>query len=177
MKTKLTVFLTILFASMSFVHQTIPMAGPIKISKITRADINTPDSNGFTPLMRAVQTGNLAQVKDFIKQGANVNYSTASGMTPLMLAAKQIDNHNTEKIVKLLLDKGAEIDVPDSVGSTALVYAIVAKNMNIIRTLLASQASAHTIDRFGKTPIDVAREVRPDLAKKLERWEVVHTWE
>ncbi len=67
-------------------------------------------------LLAAVRKGDLAAVKAFLDNGANVNAKSPYGATPLFFAA---DRGNIE-MVKLLLQRGADVDVKDTVyGATA----------------------------------------------------------
>ncbi len=58
-------------------------------------------------------------VELLISLNVNVNYSNAAGMTNLMNAAR----YGSCAIVRLLLDAGADIDMKDSAGRTAMVHA------------------------------------------------------
>ena len=52
-----------------------------------KADVNAPDSNGFTPLIRAVQAHQSAEVRLLIASGARLNVRDGQGYTALMWAA------------------------------------------------------------------------------------------
>ncbi len=71
-----------------------------------------------SPLCSAIVKGDIEAVKKFIQYGSDVN-ETSNGMTALMLAAR----YNQVEIVKLLLKNGAEKEVKDEKGFTALKYA------------------------------------------------------
>jgi len=57
-------------------------------------------------LIRAVKQNNIEKAQKILSQGADVNFQTQDGATPLEEAANK--NYNTE-MVKLLLDHGADI--------------------------------------------------------------------
>ncbi len=71
------------------------------------------------PLCAAISKGDLDAVKVMIGYGADVNETTARGMTPLMYAAM----YNNTEIMDLLIQKGAELDKKDYKGFTALDHA------------------------------------------------------
>lgn len=71
-----------------------------------------------TPLCSAIVKGDLGAVMKFIEYGVDIN-ETSNGMTPLMFAAR----YNKVDILKALIARGAEVDVKDEKGFTALKYA------------------------------------------------------
>ncbi|KAF0121333.1 MAG: polysaccharide deacetylase [bacterium] len=71
----------------------------------------------YTPLIHAVQAGDIAFISLLIEKGANVNQSDGLGITPLMWAA----HDRKTAIVYLLLEKGADLE-----------YAIIACEKNIM---------------------------------------------
>ena len=58
----------------------------------------------FTPLLRAVSTGNHAMALYLLEKGANPDLANADGTTPLLVAAENGDL----AMVRLLLDHGAD---------------------------------------------------------------------
>jgi ankyrin repeat protein len=75
---------------------------------------------GLTALLYATRSGCYECAEDIIAAGADVNVPTPEGITPLMNA---LDNEHND-IAKLLMDKGANIDVWDWWGRTALWIAV-----------------------------------------------------
>lgn len=73
---------------------------------------------GTTPLANAICKGDIETVKKFLDYGADIN-EKSNGMTPLMLAAR----YNQIDILKLLIEKGANLKLTDEKGLTALKYA------------------------------------------------------
>ena len=55
-------------------------------------------------LLTAIQRGNFDMVKSLISQGADVNYATMDGNSPLTFAVYSGDM----EIIKFLLEKGAD---------------------------------------------------------------------
>ena len=75
----------------------------------------------FTPLLMASPFGSDEFVKTLLDAGANVTVREARGMTPLMLAVAT-DRQNLD-VIRMLIDKGAEINAKDPAGETALDWA------------------------------------------------------
>jgi len=75
---------------------------------------------GLNALMYATRGGCYECVEDLVAAGADVNLPTPEGVTPLMLA---LDNEHND-VAKLLMDKGANINVWDWWGRTALWIAV-----------------------------------------------------
>ena len=75
---------------------------------------------GLTALLYAARDGCYDCVEALIAAGADVNLPTPEGVTPLMLA---LDNDHND-VAKLLLDRGANPQLWDWWGRTALYIAI-----------------------------------------------------
>jgi len=85
-----------------------------------------------TPLGAAALNGLLNVVNYLISQpNVDVDSQENNGFTPLMLATYK----NQEKVVQILLQKGAEKSIKDTFGKTALDYAKSKKFVNIIEIL------------------------------------------
>ena len=75
---------------------------------------------GLNALMYAVRAGCYSCVEQLVAAGADINFPTPEGITPLMLA---LDNSHNE-VAKFLMDKGAYLDVWDWWGRTPLWIAV-----------------------------------------------------
>jgi ankyrin repeat protein len=75
---------------------------------------------GLNALLYATRGGCYECVEDLIAAGADVNLPTPEGITPLMIA---LDNQHND-VAKLLMDKGANLNVWDWWGRTALWIAV-----------------------------------------------------
>ena len=87
---------------------------------------------GTQPLIQAVITQNIEQVKTLLSEGADVNIKTKDGQTPLHIAARngQVD------IVDMLLAKGADFTVQNSNGRTIAGLAKVNGHMEIFELII-----------------------------------------
>lgn len=103
------------------------------------ADVNTANQYGFTPLFKAVGSGNLELVKLLVSKGAKVNakehYSGArGGTTPLFVAAYE----GNIGIVKFLLESKSDVYAMNNSGETA---AGLATNPAIVSLIKSSQTA------------------------------------
>jgi ankyrin repeat protein len=85
------------------------------------------------PLSVAISKGEIETVKKIIEYGADVN-EKLNGITPLMYAAR----YNKVEIIKYLLLKGADRNIKDSQGFTALKYAELSNAYEAIAILKSS---------------------------------------
>ena len=77
-----------------------------------------------TALFRAIVRGHQVIVLQLLEAHngmATLNMQTADGYTPLMAATI----HGFPEIVKILIEKGASVDIQDKKGDTALMHAVM----------------------------------------------------
>jgi uncharacterized protein len=86
---------------------------------------------GLNALMFAIRAGCYSCVQQLIAAGADINFPTPEGITPLMLA---LDNEHNG-VAKLLMDKGANLDVWDWWGRTPLWIAVDRKAPPVVAGL------------------------------------------
>jgi uncharacterized protein len=122
---------------------------------------------GTTPLMRAARAGDVPVVRLLLEGGANPmlrqkNHTTALmfasglGRTTLFEAERPWSEAKAIDVVKMCLDRGAEIDAFNDLGQTAL-HGAAALGANAIVTFLAERGARLTIrDKEGRTPLDLA---------------------
>jgi len=79
------------------------------------------DHIGWTPLHYACAKGQLEVAQFLITNGAIVDSMSLGNTTPLMMAVQS----GNEQLVKLLLDKGADLQLRNSQGLTAIDIADV----------------------------------------------------
>ena len=220
-------------------------ARDIKTLLARGANINAPDPDGYTPLMRAA----ARNVQPLLASGADVNATgswgdtalsltknerderrrrddaegvqedenvirilqeagakehpiaegaaDAFGNTALMLAAKQGDTKEMQRLiaagadvnaanqagntalliaaragktnaVKTLLDKGANVNAANQAGSTALLEAVQAGETSAVKALLAKGANVNAVNREGDTALlKAAGDLKAEIVKLL----------
>ena len=117
----------------------------------------------YTPLMKAVVSGNIPRVKLLLQEGSSLDEQTENGETALILACKLGGNHST-KILPLLLEKNPEVDLRDSSGRTALSWASSTGKVDLIKKLLYANADINSQDDSGYTPLMWANLMGKDKA-------------
>jgi GTPase SAR1 family protein len=98
-----------------------------------KADVDSKDTNGWTPLSWAAAGGHEAVVKLLVETGkADVDSKDTSGRTPLSRAAE--GGH--EAVVKLLVETGkADVDSKSTVGWTPLSWAAAGGHEAVVKLL------------------------------------------
>lgn len=135
------------------------------------AQDTTPDK-GFTPLMLAAANGQAETVQKYIKDGADVNASSANGMNALAMAIL----FNYADVVKTLLQAGANPSATIDDGYTMLMLAAEfsdnqnesACNLEVLELLLAAGVDVNAKSDEGTTALDLAirNESWPSCAKR-----------
>lgn len=151
------------------------------------ADINCRNRWGSTPLILAAygQSTDKATdthrpypncVKLLISRGANVNAQQEEGWTALMYASKgavnyrlnwqtgrreMAENYESEgvQVIDLLCDAGADIDMINNDGDTALMLAAMNGEVGTARALLRHHARVDIKDHNGNTALDIAKRL------------------
>jgi ankyrin repeat protein len=147
----------------------------IRALLVKGANVNQKDEDEDTLLMRLLRNLTfstdkeiLPTVKLLLSKGAKVNVQEKKwGRTPLMIAS----SFDSPKIVKLLLQHGANVNTRDYAGQTALMSATyhIGEGTNyaspaIIKLLLNYCASINTQDKHGQTALIMAAQLERDIA-------------
>jgi ankyrin repeat protein len=137
-------------------------------------------------LLAASLHGNVYEIKNAIRLGANVNAINENGDSPLNMVSKlsyeflvayfiklganvNTANHNkitplhwgveynNVAIVKLLLKKGADLNARDGINETPLHWAAWTGNYQSAKWLVRYGANPRVPNNTGVTPIDLAK--------------------
>ena len=140
----------------------------VKVLLGAGADINLPDPDGVSPLLLSIMNANWDISKHLILAGADVNQWDIFGEAPLFTvlgnhtqagggkggAYDPLNQTTGTQIVHLLLERGANPNmqlffrpanlngVTNTRGSTPLIRAVAAADMEMIKLLLANKADA-----------------------------------
>ncbi len=117
-------------------------------------------------LAQAATEGRMHAVRKAVASGipsATVNLPVRNKRTILMYAADWGD----AETARMLLDAGAQVDLQDSAGNTALHRAVHARATEVVRLLLARSANPNLRDDDGVTPLVVAVRSSQREAVKL----------
>jgi ankyrin repeat protein len=122
-------------------------------------------------LVTAAEYGTLRleELETMLEYGASAKAANDSGETCLMLIIKSASignmmeseigpkgmfNHqdtNVKELVRFLLEHGAEVNLQDSNGRTALMHAATTFNLTAVRQLMEKGADKHLVDKKGST--------------------------
>jgi uncharacterized protein len=100
------------------------------------ADVNKP---GWTPLHYAASSGQVLVIEFLLEHSAYIDAESPNGSTPLMMAAM----YGSPEAVKVLIQAGADLNVQNQLGLTALDFAVRGRRQNakaLIETGLQRQA-------------------------------------
>lgn len=125
------------------------------------ARLNQPGPNKWTPLFRAISQGNTEMVREMSKYPLNLHYRTEQGWTALMFITndKHIDVDEAQsEIGRLLINKGADIEVRTNSGLTPLMNAVSNGKINVVKMLINVGADINATNpiQYDKTPLDYA---------------------
>jgi ankyrin repeat protein len=95
----------------------------------------------------------IAEIEALLDFGADVNYRGEEGATPLISIAKDIRKPRLIKIAKLLIKHDADINAVDRYNGSALLYAALYLNPDMVQLLLKYRAIPNIEDLSSKTPL------------------------
>ena len=120
-----------------------------------KADIDSLNSNGLTPLHRASEgwhEGFLGVVQLLLYHGANVNVHDNDRNTPLHFAASE----GHPEVVRVLLEHKADVNAMNKEGLTPLHRTFERRRGDIARLLLNHGADTKVHDKSGNTLLHLA---------------------
>lgn len=128
------------------------------LEKKKEAHINDLIRINGVNLIDAAQKGNIARVEYYLNKGADINYhSDATSLATALFMAVQ-ENHFD--IVKLLLSRGADLEIAAINGVTPVHRAAQDNSLDILRSLLEYGASPNTKNDRGMSAIYVAEYLK-----------------
>ncbi len=111
------------------------------------ADPNKPDASGATALMWAVS--DEEKVRLLVGRGANVNAKSNTDRTPLLVAASL---PRTVPVLRILLDRGADLRAQDRAGATALALAVRSADVDVVRFLVERGLDPNALSVVARRP-------------------------
>lgn len=131
------------------------------------ADVNVQTKKGLTALMRFAWMSQTEAVKLVLEAGADTKLKDKDGWTAFYFACS---HGNDARIVKLLLDAGANPNETNAKGETPLMWLGWGDRTENFRALIAAGANVNTQDKDGRTPlmISAARFFRGEIKLLLD---------
>lgn len=103
-------------------------------------------------LWRAAAEGNVAAIKQHVSANTYLNGKEPfGGSTPLILASV----FGKAEAVRVLIDSGADLEIKNHEGGTAIYNAAFFCQPEIVKTLLDKGADVNARNKDGLTPLDV----------------------
>ncbi len=127
--------------------------------------VSTYSEDGFQPLGLACYFGHFEVADYLVKAGAPINSTSHNQLKAAPLQSATAAGH--EKIVKMLLQNGADPNVREQYGYTPLHTAAQNGSEEMIRTLLYGGADMGLKSNDGKLPLDLAQEAGHEAAVRL----------
>ena len=120
------------------------------------------------PLTNACRSGYFDIAKALIKAGADVNKKDKRGDRPLKLACNAYKEENIAKIVKILLENGANSDLFKRGEDGPLHYATMYSNFEAVKLLVRHGANVNLSGGYKRTAlIYAAANSYPEMLKFL----------
>ncbi|XP_015781274.1 ankyrin repeat domain-containing protein 18B-like [Tetranychus urticae] len=118
--------------------------------------LNSIDASNNTALFDSIRNQRYRQCLLLIQSGQDVNGRNELGETPLIHLVKSLNRKEHKKMrakfAKLLLDFGANPNLQDSRGQTALIHATIKGQDDLVQSLLSHDETDITIqDKEGNT--------------------------
>jgi hypothetical protein len=119
----------------------------------------TPGDESYTyveslPIFQAVERGQRGDVQAYLADGGKVDCRNAAGETLLMCAART----SWPKIVRLLLERGADPSTRDANDCTPVFHAAMGQSNDSLKLLFAAGADTRYCDDRGRTLIELAED-------------------
>jgi len=121
------------------------IASPLAAANVATVPVSTADRE----LLIAVSQGQVAYAEKLLKAGANVNTAHPPLQLTPLLAASEL----SFDMVKLLVARGAEVNVHDRDGLTPLMRAITLRDLRMATLLVDAGARINATDQRGHTAL------------------------
>ncbi|MEN9443484.1 MAG: hypothetical protein RIS47_374 [Bacteroidota bacterium] len=148
------------------------------------ANVNevSKDSPWAGPLARIAMSFNpvdkkarLKTIKKLLDLGADPNVLHAQDMTALMCAAKLSTDYGRKAAVdnsEILIKSGANVNLANTAGETALMLASEAGNEDLVNLLIKSGADVNAVNKVGEAALNYASRAlanKSEITKALEK--------
>jgi uncharacterized protein len=137
------------------------------------ADVDLQDKDGITPLMKTLIFSSDEAIKKLDDLGYNrieLNpklKANAELSASLQELAKRVGIAESEKIARILIEKGADLNIQDNSGRTALMLAIALNKKEIAKNLIMEGADINIKDNAGITALKQALDKQQSEIAKI----------
>jgi ankyrin repeat protein len=128
------------------------------LEKINGVDFDKVQSFNIARLYKAAKSGEVTTLRRLVEEGVPFDNRNVNGETPLWQAAPS----GQKEVVQLLLATNAvDVNVRSNSGHTPIFWASAAGEVEIVQMLLGHGAEQHYTDKYGESPLSVARSKGP----------------
>ncbi|WPC25419.1 ankyrin repeat domain-containing protein [Brachyspira hyodysenteriae] len=169
----------------------------VELLVMAKADVNAVNNYGWSPLFFAADNSNSDVAAFLVDNGANINAVSDEGITPLLVAndvetvkilSKTVNINKPNfagvtplisfagreisiEAISILLENGADVNMVDKDGETALSYAIENGNFDAALILLENNANPNLAKKKAKDLANIARELGDEeVASILDKY-------
>lgn len=113
----------------------------------------------FTPLMYLVMNSRILNCDEELNEyimlhnSSELNKKNDIGLTALMLACRNSFVYSSKNVVLMLINAGANLDLQDDLGRTALMHACSYNAENIVKLLVDAGANVNLKDCFNENAL------------------------
>ena len=137
-----------------------------------------PAAVGATPFLLAAASHDVTVMRMLVDAGADPKIPTATGLTPLMVAAgatrvQELSDDEKQialETVQLAVELGADISAANEDGLTALHAAAANGADTVVQFLIAKGARIDVRDKYQRTPLSIAAGERLPWVPDGERF-------
>ena len=108
------------------------------------------------PLLQAIRADNVQEVKKLLDHGVDPNSRSAGDIETRKSALECAAEHNDTEIARLLLDRGAQVNVEGAWGDSALSSAVFQKNPELVQVFIDHGANLDSGGEGGPTMLGCA---------------------
>uniref|UniRef100_A0A6B2L407 NAD(P)(+)--arginine ADP-ribosyltransferase n=1 Tax=Arcella intermedia TaxID=1963864 RepID=A0A6B2L407_9EUKA len=121
----------------------------VKFLVQNKATLETPWTDGRSPLWLVSEMGYLDIVKCLVQNKANIEAPFTDGRSPLYIACQL----GHLEIVKFLVESGANIEALRDNGSSPLFVACQEGHLEVVKFLIQNKANIEALDNDGDSPL------------------------
>ncbi len=142
-----------------FIRQT-EAAGNTRTAEYLRTYLKNSTETRVDQFQRQIRAANFSSIRNLLEQGISPNTRLANQEHPLtaVLQNTQLDPQKREKMLRMLLDFGAETEIVNAKGRTPLFLAVESQPPEIVKLLLDFGADTVTPAPDGTSPLTLAEK-------------------